>query len=210
MEVPRELRHAPGIEWLLLAGAFALLTALSIIALDVPLARGLAAYEPWSGWDRGITLLEWVILLPLHPLTAPIAGCVAMIACVVTPRWRVHAPPWMFAASVHLLARFLAVHLKTATGRLRPNDWLHTLGPTFGRAGISFPSGHVALFGSLAAVLAVLHPRLRVPMAIVIGLVATARVAVGAHFLSDTLGAIALVALLVWACGQATRPLRPH
>ncbi len=133
-----------------------------------------------------------------------------MIACVVTPRWRVHAPAWMFAASVHLLARFLTVHLKTATGRLRPVQWLHAPGATFGRGGISFPSGHVALFGSLAAILAVLYPRLRLPMALVVVFVAAARVAVDAHFVSDTLGAVALVALIVWACGIAIRPLRPR
>jgi len=53
---------------------------------------------------------------------------------------------------------------------------------------------------------AILYPRTR-PLLPLIAFVAVARIAVNAHFISDTLGGVSLVSLMAWAAGQGVRPL---
>src|SRR6185436_124839 len=120
--------------------------------------------------------------------------------------WRAHAPAAIFLAGTHVFSRFATGQLKDLTGRLRPTEWLARGGDdTFFRGGAAFPSGHVALFASLALPLAILYPRTR-PLLALIAFVAVARIAVNAHFLSDVLGGAALVSLMTWAVGQGIRP----
>jgi membrane-associated phospholipid phosphatase len=204
--VPRSERRAAPHGLLIAAAAMAALAALAIIAIDRPVARLLAGYEPSELWPRGIELLEWAIGWPLHPLTASFALVAAMIAAVAVPRWRAYAPAAMFLAGTHVLTRFATGQLKDLSGRLRPSEWVTRGGDdTFFRDGAAFPSGHVALFAGLAIPIAILWPRAR-PVLAIAAFVAAARVVVNAHFVSDALAAIGLAALIAWAVGLAVRP----
>lgn len=198
--------------WVLaLAAATGALTVLCILVLDQPLARVLAPYQPPAFWNAGVDVLEWAILFPLWRYALPVALVVGMLATVGVERWRIHAPMWMFVAGVHLGSRLTVNWFKDATARLRPHQWLKTgTDETFGwEKGISFPSGHVVLFASIALPLAVLFPRSRPVLAIaavVVVFISAARIGVNEHFLSDTLGAITLVALWMLLVGSAVRP----
>lgn len=88
--------------------------------------------------------------------------------------------------------------LKHLFGRARPEDILVAV--DFG----SFPSGHVATAASMATILTILFPRVWVFAAGVIYTFAmmTSRTYLGAHWLTDTIGALFLgigVAILLWA-----------
>jgi membrane-associated phospholipid phosphatase len=74
--------------------------------------------------------------------------------------------------------------------------------------GGSFPSGHITLIGSVIVPLAVIYPRARVPVLVFLGFVGCARIAVAAHWASDVLGGVALVALVTWVCAELVHPLR--
>jgi membrane-associated phospholipid phosphatase len=205
--LPRSERRPAPHALLLAAAALAALAALAMLAIDRPVARLLAPWEPSAVWARGIESLEWAILWPLHPLASSFALVAAMLAAVAVPRWRAYAPAAIFLAGTHVFARYLTGQLKDLTGRLRPSEWIARGGEhTFFRDGASFPSGHVALFASLVVPIAILWPRARPALAIV-GFVAAARIAVNAHFVSDTLASGALIALVAWAVGVGVRPL---
>jgi membrane-associated phospholipid phosphatase len=213
VEVPYRER-APAPRWLLAVAVVAgLLTAISILTIDQPVARFLARYEPHAAWDHTLSALEWAIGLQLIPWTTGIVLVVAMIVTMAVPRWRHETAAWMFVAAVHVLSRIAMVQLKDLTGRLRPLEWLHKGGgETFGWVdGISWPSGHVVLFASLVIPALAVMPR-RAPMWIraalwaLIAFVGLARIVASAHFISDVLGAVSLVALIAWLCGLAIRP----
>lgn len=210
VEVPFRDR-APAPRWLLTVAAIAtVLTAIAIPTIDQPFARWMAKYDPLPVWDRILSVLEWGLGLPLIPWTSGIALVLVMIATVAVPRWRHRAPVWMFLAASHILGRIAMVQMKDLTGRLRPLEWIKEGGDeTFGWIkGISFPSGHVVLFASLIIPLVCVWPRAR-PLLAVVAFAMIARVVASAHFISDTIGAIALVAVVTWLCGQAIRPLLP-
>lgn len=206
MEIPRKDRRPASRALLVVAGASAAAAALAILALDGPLARTFRGYEPAEEWGRGIELLEGVIGYPIHPLLASFVLAAATLLAMAVPRWRALAPAAMFLAATHIFSRYATNQLKDLTGRLRPYEWLAKGGDdTFFRDGIAFPSGHVALFASLAIPIALLWPRARWVLA-VIPFVAAARMVVDAHFLSDTLAALALVSLIAWGVAYAVRP----
>lgn len=192
--------------------ASAVVTAIAALTIDKPLARLIDRYQPLALWDRGIDLLEWVILLPLWKFALPVGLVLGMVATATVAAWRGAAPAWMFVAGVHLASRLTVNWIKDATGRFRPTQWLASgWEDSFGWvSGISFPSGHVVLFASLAFPIAILWPRRWViaAAATTVGFVATARIAVNAHFVSDALGAITLAAWWTWLIGGAVRPLR--
>lgn len=205
MEVPRGDR-VPAPRWLLgVAAGATVVTLIALLLLDRPLARLLGAYEPLALWDRGIDLLEYVILFPVHPLALPVVLAVAMLATMAVPRWRAVAPAGIWLAGTHIVARFVVGYLKDWTDRVRPIKWAG--GDSFFEGGSAFPSGHVTLFGTIAICLAVLVPRTRVPAAIVVAFVACARIGVSAHWLSDTTAAIAVTALIAYGLGLIVRPL---
>ncbi len=209
VEVPYRDR-GPAARWLLvLAGVTAALSGIAIVTVDQPLARWLAGYQPLAIWDHVMGALEWAVGLQLIPWTSGIVLVLAMIVTMAVPRWRHEAPAWMLVAAVHLLSRIAMVELKELTGRLRPLEWLKRGGDeTFGWVkGFAFPSGHVVLFASIVIPAIALAPRLW-PLFTVIVFVGLARMVASAHYLSDVLGAISLVALITWVCGYAIRPLR--
>lgn len=209
MELPRVARH-PAPAWLLWVAAItAVLSVVCILVVDQPVARLLAEYEPARVWDRGIELLEWGVGLPVFRWLSGVLLVLGMIVTVVVPRWRVRAPAWMFLAASHVLAQVSTRYIKEWTGRLRPLEWLKQGGgETFlWEKGISFPSGHVAIFASVVIPFVALFPRWW-PLLGVAVYAMVARVAVDAHFLSDVLGGITLVCLVTWLCGWAIRPRR--
>jgi len=203
----RDRRPAPH-ALLAIAAASAVLSAICVLAIDQPVARWIATFEPRAFWDRGIELLEWTVGLPFFKLFAPVVLVAGMLVTMAVPRLRGQAPGWMLVAGTHLASRYLTNVVKDATGRLRPLAWIEQGGgDTFGAGGIAFPSGHVALFASIVIPLVVVAPRTR-PLLAVVAFVMVARVAVDGHWISDTLGAITLVALVTWALGYAVRPRR--
>lgn len=202
-----ERRAAPA-ALLVVAAIFAVLSAISIVAIDEPVARALAGYEKHHVWVRGIAALEWAIGWPIDPLFITFALTGAMLVVIAVPRLRPHAHVAIFLAGTHAITRVATGELKELTGRLRPLEWLAAGGDgTFWRGGLSFPSGHVALFSGLVISLAVVWRRARV-LLVLIPFVAAARIGVSAHFVSDTLSAVALVALVAWVVGAGVRPLR--
>ena len=193
-----------------IAIASAALTALSIVTIDRPIARVLAQYEPAAFWNRGTDIVEYVLGLPLWLFASPVLLVAGMLVVMIVPRWRHHARTWIVVAGTHVVCRFVTVKIKDATGRLRPKEWLaREHDETFGwEDGIAFPSGHVTLFASVFVPLAILVPRARPLLAIPL-FICIARVAVNAHWISDVLGGIALVAIVAWAlasaCGDGAR-----
>jgi undecaprenyl-diphosphatase len=200
---------------LLVAASFGVVTVACILFVDKPLARAIAGYEPSTIWERGVIGFEWAILLPLHKLVLPGVLVVGMLVSMIVKRWRGVAPAWMMVAAVHLFSRLSTNWIKDATERLRPHEWLskdadHTFGWD---KGVAFPSGHVVLFASLLIPLVMAVPRekswlplLAVLAIIVVVFVSAARVAVGMHWVSDTTGAITLVAAWTWFAGWVARP----
>ena len=214
MEVPRSDLPAPRAAaprvLLLIAAGAAVLMVLCMVALDEPVARWAATFEPETGWTRVIEKLEWLVLLPPFRWLGPVVLALGMLIAVAVPRWRGAAPAWMFMTATHLLGQLATNYLKMWTGRLRPTEWLaNGGGDSFGWVtGFSFPSGHVAIFGSAIIPFVVLVPRAW-PLLAIVAYAMVARVAVNAHFLSDVVGAIALICVLTWIFGWLIRPLRP-
>ena len=211
MEVPYRERAAAPLWLLWLALGTAVLSGIAIVTIDQPVARWVAQWEPAAAFDHVLTSLEWAIGLPLIPWTTGIVLVLAMIVTLAAPRLRHEAPAWMYVAAVHIVSRIAMGQLKDLTGRLRPLEWLKRGAPdeTFGWVkGIAFPSGHVVLFASLVIPAIALAPRAW-PVAGLIVFVCAARVAASAHYVSDVLGGISLVALVAWVLGLVIRPRPP-
>lgn len=209
VELARRDRPPPPRGLLIAAAISALLTVISMLVVDQPLARWLGGYRPLEAWEHGLVVLEWGLLLPVFTWAFGIGLVLGMITCVAVPRWRHHAHAWAFVAATHLISRIAMVELKGATLRLRPGQWLSRGGDTFFRegSGWAFPSGHVTSFASVVIPIVVLFPRAR-PLLLVVAYVMAARIVANAHWLSDTLSAITLVCLVTWCCGWLTRPSR--
>lgn len=212
MEIPWNERKPPSFSLLIVAAGFALATVVSILVVDVPVARVVHDYQASSLVDDLLTILEWALLLPLHPHLLPLLLVVAMLVAVIVKPWRRVAPALMTIAAVHLVTRLTTNWLKDGTGRYRPAEWIQKgVEGSFGHdKGIAFPSGHVVLFAGLVIPILHVFPKTRVlaiPLLGIVVFVAIARIAVNAHWISDTLGAITWVVLWTWMVSWATRPL---
>lgn len=210
VEVLRSDRQPPTIK-LLYAAAVAAIATVLVMLVEPAVARAIGGYEPSKLWDNVLDVLEWLILLPPHTLLLPFTLVGAMLATVLVPRLRGFAPGMMTIAFVHLSSRLITNWIKEGTGRFRPFQWIKKgLDGSFGyEGGVSFPSGHVTLFASIAIPILYVFPKTRflaIPMLAVVVFVAVARVAVNAHWISDTLGSISLVLVLTWAASLVTRP----
>lgn len=195
---------------LLLAAIAAAFAAIAIPTIDRPIARWVFEHELGRGvWDQGISILEYAGGIEPWRWGGICVICAGVVVTLAVPRWRHHAHAWMLVALVHLIARNAVFWLKPATGRLRPTEWIARGGDTFFSGGIAFPSGHVALFASIALPVAIAWPRTRWAMAAVVAFVMAARVAVDAHFVSDVVAGLALCALVTWACAPVLRMSPP-
>lgn len=208
MEIARHDRRAAPPLLLVVATALAGAAALAMVLVDGPVARLVGRYEPLALWDRVLLVLDTATGLEAFSHMSSIALVLGMVITLVVPRWRGQAPVWMWIAATHLLSRVATLELKLATDRLRPGAWLANGGASFFRDGLSFPSGHVAIYASLIVPLAVAVPRAR-PLLAIVAFSMAARIGVNAHFVSDTLAALALVLVVSWATGWVIRPLPP-
>lgn len=137
------------------------------------------------------------------PLFAVAGGC--------CDAWRRRLPTTAVAAAgAAAVAEGVTVVLKHVTERARP-----PLADPAIQAMISlpdstsFPSGHAATAFAAATAVGILHPRFRVPLLALAGMVALSRVYLGVHFWSDVLvGALLGVAigLLTVRLFQRDRP----
>jgi membrane-associated phospholipid phosphatase len=195
--------------------AIALASAvLAVIAgqwIDWPLARWVASFVPNPAWPTATHVLEYAAGIEPSDYTLPAILVVGALVALRVARWRRLAPLWIYLTITNLLARNLMMWGKFLAGRLRPHQWIHVGGPTFGHigTGASFPSGHVTLFGGLIVPLVVAFPRLR-PLLIVVVYIMIARIAVMAHFASDTLAGLALVTGVAWLCDPLRRLKLPE
>ena len=188
--------------------AYAVAAAMAIAWLDAPLARWIATFEKPTIAGVAIRYLEYAGGLEPWKWTWHVVLVGATLAVTVLPRARRFAPQVTYVALVALASRNLMLWSKGMTGRLRPGEWLQGGGPTFFQHGIAFPSGHVVLFAGLAIPIALAWPRAW-PVLAVVPIAMAARLAVDAHFASDTLGGVALVCLCAWACGGVLRRSPP-
>ncbi|HEX2507845.1 MAG TPA: phosphatase PAP2 family protein, partial [Miltoncostaeaceae bacterium] len=62
----------------------------------------------------------------------------------------------------------------------------------------SMPSGHAATAAAAAGVVALLHPRLRAPLAALVAAIALSRVYLGVHYPSDVIVGAALGLAIAW------------
>lgn len=190
--------------------AYALATLAAIAWLDAPLARWLATFEKPAIAHDVIHVLEYATLVEPTKWLLLAVFTAATLAVAFVPRLHRWFPQVTYVVLVALLTRNLTLWCKGATGRLRPLEWLHDGGAdTFFRHGIAFPSGHVTIFASLAIPIALVCPRAW-PVLAIVPTAMIARLAVDAHFASDTLGGVALVCFVAWACGPLiTRSQQP-
>lgn len=188
----------------------AALCALCIAFFDEPFARWLATRETYPAfWDEGIRLLEYPLGIEPYKWIGVYVLVGGSIVTLAIARLRPYAFAFLLVTVVHLLGRNISMWMKFGTGRLRPSQWLAKGGDSWWReGGFSFPSGHAILFASIVIPLAVAYPRAR-PLLAVVAFAMAARVAVGAHFLSDVLGGLAITAAITWLCAAALRRALP-
>ena len=189
----------------------AIVTALCIVTIDQPLARWLATRETYPHvWNEIIGYLEYPLGIVPWKWTGICVLVAGSLATLFVTRLRSYASVFLIITLTHLLSRHASLWVKTLTGRLRPSQWLKAGGgdDTFWRDGFSFPSGHVLLFGSIVIPIVVLYPRTR-PLLAIVAFVMLARVLVNAHFVSDVLGGLAVVALFTWLSARWVRRVLP-
>ena len=188
----------------------AVLTVLCILALDEPFARWLATRETCPPlWNEPIGVLEYAIAIEPNKWIGIYLLVIGSIATLFMRELRAYAGVVVLVTLTHLLARNASWLIKWLTGRLRPSQWLKAGGEdTFFRDGFSFPSGHVLLFASIVLPIVLAYPRTR-PLLAIVAFVMIARVAVGAHFLSDVLSGLAITALFTWLAALLVRRALP-
>lgn len=192
------------------ACVFTVLTAVSVLAIDQPLARWLATREVHAGvWNEAIAILEYPLGIEPWKWTGICVLVAGSLITLLVPRLRAYASVFLIVTLTHLLARNASLWVKTLTGRLRPTEWLARGGSSWWRdGGYSFPSGHVLLFASIIVPVVIVYPRTR-PLLALVGFVMLARLIVDAHFLSDVLGGLACVALFTWLAVLLVRRALP-
>jgi membrane-associated phospholipid phosphatase len=160
-------------------------------------------------WNEVIGILEYPLGIEPWKWTGICVLVAGSIITLAVTRLRSYATIFLVLTVTHLLSRHASLWVKTATGRLRPSQWLEQGGDTFWRdGGFSFPSGHVLLFASIVLPLVVIYPRTR-PLLAVVAFAMLARLAVNAHFLSDVIGGLAVVAAFTWLSAVVVRGVLP-
>jgi membrane-associated phospholipid phosphatase len=195
------------VKLLAIAASCAVLSAICILAIDEPLARWVDGHVMHdAAWNRGLDPIE--IAIGIEPWRW-LGVAVLVTTSIAALLWyRPIAPALLVITSTHLLATNLMMWGKLVAGRLRPIEWIAAGGgPTFWQHGQSFPSGHVTLVGSLVVPIVVVWPRRAWPLLAVVAYAMLARIAVNAHFVSDTFAALALVAATTWLCAAVIRAI---
>jgi undecaprenyl-diphosphatase len=168
----------------------------------------MAALGPLAALDEA--LLRTVIDLRWGPLTALmtllsawwVKGIViAAIGALADWRRRPRSVPWsaLLATAALLIASAASGLLKDVFDRVRPalaEPGVTALVSLPGDA--SMPSGHAATAAAAAGVVALLHPRLRAPLAALVAAIALSRVYLGVHYPSDVIVGAALGLAIAW------------
>jgi membrane-associated phospholipid phosphatase len=175
---------------------FALLSLLSIFAVDAPVA---AMMKPNVADARAIVnpFVNAVEVVFGFPLSKFATGFFILAAGLVMFAFAKHRPiAWLltFVGVAHLLARLIAGVLKNVFLRMRPYEGSAEF---FVDGGSSFPSGHAAHFWALFFAFAFAFPRLRWPALVLAVLVSLSRVVVNDHYVSDVLASAAICAFVV-------------
>jgi membrane-associated phospholipid phosphatase len=132
---------------------------------------------------------------------------IAAIGVVGDARPRCSSRVCALSASIAAGVAALAVALvKLVTDRARPPLGESSVQPLIPIPdSTSFPSGHAATAFATATAVAILYPRLRVPVLLIAALVALSRVYLGVHYWSDVLVGSAVGVAIGWATVAATR-----
>jgi len=151
-------------------------------------------------------LLRLVLDLRWGPLTTLMAllsawwvkgVVIAAAGALADWRRRPRSVPWsaLLATAALLLASLASGLLKDAFDRARPAlaDPLVSL-----PVDASLPSGHAATAAAAAGVVALLHPRMRLPLAGLVAAIALSRVYLGVHYPSDVLAGAGLGMAIAW------------
>jgi membrane-associated phospholipid phosphatase len=192
--------------WLPATIATALAMIISIAWIDRPLALYFKAGDD----DRLFLWFRWITQFGLGWGWLTISGLVALGLWAWSRRPEAAAAKERFVAwglvpgfiFLAVLTSGLAADIiKILLGRTRPK--LFFADEAFGLTGLSFradhwsfPSGHVANVAGLAMALSLLWPRHVVAYWLLVALIALSRIATTQHFLSDTIGAAYLAALV--------------
>jgi membrane-associated phospholipid phosphatase len=199
------LEPSAGRSWLLGGLGTAVAMAFSAACLDRPLALYFKADDDrLVHWFRWITQFGlgwgWLVISAVSGLglwalaRSPKAG--AMRERFLA--WSL-VPAFVFLSV--LLSGLVADIVKILVGRTRPkllfaDGSFAVTGLTFRSDHWSFPSGHVTNVAGLAAALTMLWPRHVAAYWLFVALIALSRIATTQHFLSDTIGAAYLAALV--------------
>ncbi|WP_207484918.1 phosphatase PAP2 family protein [Arenibaculum pallidiluteum] len=127
------------------------------------------------------------------------AGLAARLRALL--RWGSGAALFLFAAIA--ISGIAANVIKALIGRARPKllgfDEVLAISPLTLRGDLhSFPSGHSNTAFALALALGLLAPRLRLPLLAAAALVASSRVVIGAHYVTDVVGGAALAVVTTY------------
>lgn len=207
---PLVWRVAGGVPWPhpMLLGGFAALLVILMLLVDRPLSQALREAEPgvravfvffsdwgnskWYVWPLGLATIVCWLQRKSHP-----------------ERRRATAYGWAAGAFLYLFTAVafsgIVTNLfKMLFGRARPKllyrDDLYGFFPPGLEGSLqSFPSGHANTAFALAVAVALLWPRARVWLLALAVLMASARVGVNKHYLSDILaGAVVATATTFW------------
>ena len=188
------------------AGAISIvLIALTLDMRAVIWARGLPeAVRHFFGWLTRYGESDWL----LYPSGAI---CIVLLAADWQGVNRRIAAAWTEIGIIAWFTFFsvagsgiLVNIIKQVIGRGRPKvfdaEGVFSLLPLqFNYSYASFPSGHATTMGALAVVIALVVPRLAVPVVAMCGLVASSRVFVGSHYPSDVVSGFLLGAGFAWS-----------
>lgn len=191
----------------LVYGGLVLLTVSVVLVLFVDLP--LAIYLRHSSWALVRPALDDIGELGRAGFWVAGAGVIYAVSLWARARAAEAAAWWAWVGRycllllVSLAATGAVVHLiKALVGRSRPkaffSDGLYGFGRIAeGRPWDSFPSGHTQVAFTVATVLALAVPSLRLPIFAAAALVGFSRMVNGAHYLSDVLVSGVLCSLIV-------------
>lgn len=174
-----------------------------------PRVLGYPAPVPFEPLDeavlRAVIDLRWGALTAVMTVASAwwVKGvAIAALGGIADLRRRPRAIPWtpLLATSALVVASLASGVLKDALDRARPavaEPGISALVPI--PADASLPSGHAATAAAAAGVVALLHPRLRLPLAALVALIGLSRVYLGVHYPSDVLAGLALGLAIAWA-----------
>jgi membrane-associated phospholipid phosphatase len=170
-----------------------LVCIVSILWLDVPLARWLHAHSAgavpfFAAFTEGVDEAYAALNVGGQPTLF-----FALALAYLVGRWvlrRHWATVFLVVLLTHACSAASANMLRIAVHRPRPA----VLFAPASTESFSFPSSHTAVYWSLFLPLAVAFPRWRGPLLVVPMLIAVGRLVLGEHYLSDVWAAIWLVA----------------